>query len=336
MSHRPLHPDDPRVELDRLAEQRRWSEIRDRVAGLDDGELMADAKLAYGVAEALMHLGDMDRALPLVLAAESQFRAGHDHVHLLPALNLAGAIQFELGDLEGAEERFSDLLELARERGDDEMSGRATNNLGAIAALRGDYERALSLFRLCIPPYQKVGFLAGLAQTAHNLGIVHRDLGYWREAESHYQDALRRARQLEDERLAAMARVGRAEISHLRGDAVYAMAEARHALQSFVQVGDELGRADALRLLAAIAVKRKDWQDASSNLQAALRLARTHANPLLEAEILQVRADLHAGTGQVALTRADREAAAAIYRRLGAHKRQEEIEPDAGPDDSGG
>lgn len=329
MSLRPPNPAELRAELDRLADERRWSDIRDRVAGLDDAELMVDARLAYLVAEALMYLGDMDRALPLVLAAESQFRARHDHVHLQPALNLAGAVQFELGDLEGAEKRFSDLLELARERDDDEMSGRATNNLGAIAALRGDQERALSLFHLSVPAYQKVGFLAGLAQTSHNLGIVNRDLGYWREAEGHYRDALRRARQLQDERLAAMARVGRAEISHLRGDDVYATAEARHALSSFIKVGDELGRADALKLLAAIEVARKRWDEATDHLRTALQLARDHANPLLEAEILQVRADLNFGTGQRALARADREAAAGIYRRLGARRRLEEMGDDA-------
>jgi tetratricopeptide (TPR) repeat protein len=160
----------------------------------------------------------MDRALGLALAAEAEFRARHDAVNRLAALNVAGAAQFELGDLEGAESRFSDLLELAGERGDDEMLGRATNNLASLASLRGDHERALSLFQLATTAYQKVGFRFGLAQAAHNLGIVYRDLGYWRESDRHYSQALRRARQLGDKRLAAMARVGRSEVFFLRGD----------------------------------------------------------------------------------------------------------------------
>jgi len=317
---------DLRAELERLAGERRWSEIRDRVAGLADADLASDARLAYQVAEALLHLGDVDRALTLAVAAESQFRTEHDQVSLLGALNLAGAVQFELGDLEAAEERFSDLLELARERGDEEMSARATNNLGAIAALRGDHEKALSLFRLSIPAYQKVGFRAGLAQTAHNLGIVYRDMGYLREAERHYQDALRRARQLDDERLAAMARVGRAEVAHLRGDDVLAAAEGHRALQSFVQIGDELGRADALKLLGSVSLSRNELGQATDYLQHALDLAREHANPLLEAEILEVRGKLHLRRGSTALARAELETAAGIYRRLGANGRLEETE----------
>ncbi|KPK62089.1 MAG: hypothetical protein AMS21_08170 [Gemmatimonas sp. SG8_38_2] len=315
-----------RTVIDELANERRWGELVERVSELDDSELAADPKVAYMVAEALLHLGQMERALNLALVAEAECRARHDSVGLLRALNLAGAVLFELGDLEGAEERFSNQLELAREKGDDEMSGRATNNLGAIASLRGEDERALSLFRLSLPAYQKVGYVQGLAQTDHNLGIVHRDLGYWREAERSYRSAQRHARQLGDERLAAMAQVGRAEIALRRGDDRFASVEARRSLQTFVKVGDELGRADALRLLGSIATSQSMLEDALQYLEDALTLAREHSNPLLEAEILEERSELRTKTGQVALARADLEAASVTYRRLGALKRQRRAE----------
>jgi tetratricopeptide (TPR) repeat protein len=315
-----------RAELERLADERRWGEIKDRTSQLDDIAVSSDPKIAYLVAEALVYLGDTKRALVLALAAEGEFRARHDQVNLLAALNLAGAVQFELGDLVGAEERFADLLELARERGDDEMIGRATNNLGAIASLRGDHQLALSLFRLSVPAYQNVGFLGGLAQADHNLGIVHRDLGYWREAERHYRSALRHARQLGDERLAAMSRAGRAEILHRRGDQPFAEAELLHCLQAFEEVGDELGRSDVLRLLGCIMTARKLWDEASRYFDEALRLAREYSNPLLEAEILESRADFHEETEQLALARADLEGAVATYRRLGAELRQKRAE----------
>lgn len=315
-----------KAELEGLAEERSWCEIRDRVADLDDRTIVADPKVAYQVAEALLHLGHVERALSLVLAAEAEFRARHDHINLLSALNLAGAVQFELGDLTGAEERFSDLLELAGERGDEEMSGRATNNLGAIASLRGEHERALSLFQLSVPSYQKVGFLMGLAQTDHNIGIVYRNLGYWRESERHFRRAQRRARKLGDDRLSSMARVGRAEISYLRGDRVFANVEAMRALKTFAEVGDELGRADALKLLGSIAAAAEEWEAASRYFEEALELARQHANLLLEAEVLEERAELQGATGRAALARADLEAAAAAYRRLGAERRRQQVD----------
>ena len=321
-----LPGDTVRAELERLAEDRRWGDIRERTAELDDAALVADPKVAYLVAEALLHLGHTERALNMVLAAEAEFRARHDQMNLLAALNLAGAVQFELGDLQGAEERFADLLEQARERGDDEMIGRATNNLGAIASLRGEHEKAISLFRLSIPAYQKVGFVVGLAQTDHNLGIVHRDLGYWREAERNYRSAQRRARQLGDDRLAAMARTGRAEISHLHGDHLYANVEGRHVLEAFVALGDELGRAEALKLLGSTGAARGDTMEARRDFEEALSLARQFSNPLLEAEILEERSQLYASTGSNVLARADLGAAVATYRRLGAASRVKDAE----------
>jgi tetratricopeptide (TPR) repeat protein len=155
-----------KAELEQLAKERHWGDIRERAAGSSDSELTADPKVAYLVAEALFYGGQMERALNLVLVAEAEFRSRHDRLNLLAALNLAGAVEFELGDLNGAEQRFSYLLELARETYNDEMSGRATNNLGAIASLRGDHEQALSLFRLSIPVYQNVGTTTSASSTA--------------------------------------------------------------------------------------------------------------------------------------------------------------------------
>ncbi|UCF18897.1 MAG: tetratricopeptide repeat protein [Gemmatimonadota bacterium] len=322
-----LPPDLSRLrdELDRLAAERDWGAIGERVARLDASTLSAVPKVAVLAAEAALYLGRVERALSLALIAEAEFRARYDQLNLLPAMNLAGAAQFELGDLDGAEERFAVILELARERGEDELAGRATNNLGAIASLRGDHERALSLFRLSIPTYQKVGFGVGLAQTYHNLGIVNRDLGFWHVADRHYLEAQKRARRLGDRRLAAMARVGRAEIAHRRGDNRFAGIEAQQALKTFVEIGDDLGRADVLRLLGSIAAER-DPEEAARSFEEALSLAREHDNLLLEAEVLEERAAMHAARERLALSCADLELAAGVYRRLGAAKRLEEVE----------
>ena len=137
---------------------------------------------------------------------------------------------------------------------------------------------------------------------------------------------MRHARQLGDERLAAMSRAGRAEILHLRGDQSFAEAEARHCLQAYTDVRDELGRSDVLRLLGCIMTARELWDEASQQFDEALRLAREYSNPLLEAEILESRADLHVATKQLALARADLEVAVATYRRLGAEHRQKQAE----------
>ncbi len=71
-----------------------------------------------------------------------------------------------------------------------------------------------------------------------------------------------------------------------------------------------------------MAATQGDGSVAKRRLEEALELAREHGNPLLEAEILEERSELRAGAGQLALARADLQVAAALYRRLGAVKRQ--------------
>ncbi len=87
-----------------------------------------------------------------------------------------------------------------------------------------------------------------------------------------------------------------------------------------------MGRADALRLLGGVAAAQSDVRGARKFFDDALDIAREHENLLLEAEILEGRAELHAEVGQVALAHADLQLAAATYRRLGAVKRLEQVE----------
>lgn len=305
-------------EVEALAEGHRWGEVRDRLARYSDADLRGEPKLSYALAASYAHLGAPDRALPLALAAEGDFRRRRDRRNLLRALNLVGAVLFELGDLEGAEERFSSLLELAAEDGDEEMKAKATNNLGMIASLRGEHEKALSLYRLSIPAYQRIGERRGLAQTYHNMGILYRDRGLLREADSHYRRASDTARRIKDARLAAMALVGRAEISYLRGDPKAAAAVASRAHKEFVVLGDALGQADAERLLGMIARAQGDLEESRKRLEAALQIAKANGSPLLEAEVLRERGLLHREIGRPDLAEADLRAAAAIFARLGA------------------
>ncbi len=307
-----------RSEIEGLAERHLWAELRERLASYGDVELSDDPRIAYHLAEALVHLGAAGRARVLGEAAEAKFRERRDERNLLRALNIVGAALFELGDLAGADERFSWLLELAAEAGDEEMRARASHNLGAIASLRGEHEKALSLYRLSIPAYQRLGRARGLAQTEHNMAILYRDQGRWEESDRHYQRAIEQARRIQDARLAAMAAAGRAEIAYLRGDLEASAAGALRALEDLVTIGDALGQADALRLLGVLAREMGDRAEARRRLDAALFIARANGNRLLEAEILRERGHLSRDEGRRTQAADDWAAAAQIFRRLGA------------------
>lgn len=306
------------AEVERLAGAGRWSVIVDRLDGHPDDELARHPALAIGLARALTYTGAPRRALNLALATEAAFGPGAPIPKRLDLTNLIGSLEFELGSPAVAEDRFADVVELAAENGDILWLARASNNLGAAASLRGRSDHALSLYRLALPAYQKLGDTVGLAETCHNIAITYRDLDHVREAEAYYRRAEGHARRSDDTRMIAMARLGRAELALRRGDTALAGEEGRRGLAEMDAVGDALGRADALRLLGAIALAEGRLDDADHRLRGALAAARSAPSPLLEAEVLMERAELHACRGDRHLAAADAQAARRIFAELGA------------------
>jgi hypothetical protein len=63
------------------------------------------------------------------------------------------------------------VLELARQLDDTLMAAHASNNLASVAHLRGEPETSLSLYRVALLAYQRLGDRRGTAQTYHNLGL---------------------------------------------------------------------------------------------------------------------------------------------------------------------
>jgi len=248
------------------------------------------------------------------------------------ATNLLGAAHFALGELEAARHAFEQALEMGREDEDDLLVARATNNLGAIANIHGRREQALALYHLAIPVYQRLGSPLGLAQSFHNIAITFRDLGQLDRADECERRAIEFARQGGSEHLAALARLGRADVSLRGGDAALAEAGARHAAQSFAALGDAINQADALRLAGAACLARGDHEAARAALDSALALARARGSALHEAEALRTRAELARARGDEGAARCDATAAMAVFEQLGAAEDAERLRAWLGSD----
>src|SRR5690349_16630271 len=112
----------------------------------------------------LREQGDSVRAHPelATMRADAELRTGHprearqwlafalptiersgDRAALRKAVNQLGVAGIELGALDDAEREFGRALELARVDGDDLLIAHATNNMGAIANIRGRRDEAL-------------------------------------------------------------------------------------------------------------------------------------------------------------------------------------------------
>lgn len=308
-----------------FVERGEWHALRASLVGRD-ADVAARPEVALLLAEAELRLG-------AARVAEQQLRDLIPRLErdglgaaLRRAINLLGIAQFELGALEAAESAFGRALDLATADHDDLLVARVTNNMGAIANLRGQREAALALYQLAIPAYQRLGTPLGLAQSFHNIGITFRQIGQLDPADEYERRAIEFAQEAADSRLVAMARVGRAEVALQAGDAPFAEMTARRAAREFASIPDPVGEADALRLAGVACTAAGKFLEAHRALNTAVELAHAHDSPLIEAESLHARAELAVAIRAPADARTDAERALEIFTRLGAAEERALVE----------
>jgi tetratricopeptide (TPR) repeat protein len=289
-------------------------------------DLVADGDGAVLLAEALMRSGEAREALRWLREIEPALERNGDRSAHRRAMNIIGVASFAVGELEEANAAYATALELATQADDLLVLARATGNLGAIANLQGDHERALWHYRIALPIFQRLGQRPELAASYHNMAITYRDLGELEEADENERRAIEYAADGAVPRLVAMGRVGRAEIALRRGDAPLAEMTARLAAEELERLGDRLNEADAHRLVGTACAAQHHDQDALDAFDRALAIARARGHALNEAETLRDRVPVRLAQGQRLLAIADARAAIVIFERLGAVSEVEALE----------
>src|SRR4051812_18677682 len=256
-----------------------WEDVR-RTLSTNDDVVLASPELATLRAEAELWTGHPREARTWLTKALPRLQRSGDRAALRRAVNYLGVADVELGALDEAQQVFDRVLELAQLDGDDLMLARATNNLGTIANMRGDRVKALTLYQLAVPAYQRLGNARGLAESFHNIAISYRYLGQLQRADDYEQQAIHYAREARIPRLLALGQLERAEISLTAGDAELAEAGGRRASIEFAALGDKMREGDALRLVGAAALARGRFAVARDALDTAVSLAREYESAL--------------------------------------------------------
>lgn len=301
-----------------------WGEAR-AILEADATTSAADGARAILLAEACLRTGDpQSAALWLDTASPLLVRSG-DRPSQRRAINMQGAVAFALGTLDVAADRFGTALQMAQVDGDALLTARATNNLGAIDALRGDADRAIAAYQLAIPSYQRMGDARGLAESWHNLGISYRSRGELNAADEAERRAIEYANEAGNARLAAMAQVGRAEISLRRDDHAWARATAQRAAAVFGTVPDYLLQADAFRVVADACDRMGLAAEADDAIARAYALAQEHEHRLQEAQAMQTHAQIMLRRGDVAQARSLATDAQDLFSRIGSIGAAEEV-----------
>lgn len=175
---------------------------------------------------------------------------------LLQLTHLRGGIAFELGQLDEAEICFEQVIRLASERRNSQLVAKASNNLGSIAHLRGKPQLATSFYSSALSAYTTAEDATGQAQTSHNLSIVLREFGDFRNAAAHSQRALEAAIRTGDAGLQSVVLGGAAEVALAQGDLEQARSLLAEATRLADLAGDRIGMLEMRRLRARIDMQR--------------------------------------------------------------------------------
>lgn len=220
----------------------------------------AGAGDAEALSSALRHQADVlrlrcewDEALERSRRSEAIAREAGQRTALAEAINAQAAVHQSRGTLELARPLYEQVLEIAPHQ---RMRGVALQNLGAIAAMQGDYDEAVRQFEDSVACFQADGYERGAAIALNNLGRASLERRDFVRAEEVLRRALTQARQIDDLELSSVALVNLAEALLERDAFEDAEAGASESLGFFKVSGNLWRQVECLRLLGDVHAKR--------------------------------------------------------------------------------
>jgi tetratricopeptide (TPR) repeat protein len=267
--------------------------------------------------------GRFDEALAALTRARELARQSGRRDIEARAENGVGVVHYARGEYTQARASYAIALELTD---DMLLRGRFLLNLGVVANIEGDLDRALEHYMRARALFRDHGDEKSEALALHNLQMLHSDRREWEDAEFAATEALRVLEKVGDRATIAAVLRDRAEVLAARGDLSGAVRQCQLAIAIFAELGDELGRGESQRWQGRFLRELSDWPAAERSLTDALAIAKHFRARLLEAETTRELAALARATGRSADARRWHKRALSLFRELGAQREIQELE----------
>lgn len=286
-----------------------------RVADQADAVLAAEAYFRLG--RVTWRQGRYDAAVGAFESAHALAQQANAEELQARVLNGMGAVHYARGDYAAARRAYADA---SARTADDTMRGKIILNLGVIENIEGNLEAAREHYERAYLLFQKTGDDESAMLALHNRGMVEADLGRWDEADVSFLAALSRATERGNVEMIAKTLVNRSEVLLEHGALQEAIEHCDRALRTYSDIGDEVGRGEALRWRARALAREGETVLAERNATEALQLAMRAGARLLEAETARDLGELRALLGDLAGATKLLERAQALFVALGAKR----------------
>jgi tetratricopeptide (TPR) repeat protein len=237
--------------------------------------------------------------------------------------NGIGAVHYARGEYASARRAYA--ASLAR-TANDGMRGKTILNLGVIENIEGNFDNALEHYERAYRLLSESGDIASATLAVHNRGMVEADLQRWDAAESSYVIALTLATESGNREMVAKTLVNRSELLVERGALREAIEHCDEALDIYADVGDEVGRGEALRWRGHAQGRAGQLAAAERDATEAMQIAVRSGARLLEAEAARDLGILRGMLGDVEGGEKTLRRALTLFTELGVTREAEAID----------
>ncbi len=218
-----------------------------------------------------------------------------DRIQAGEALNALGGFDFESGEMTAARRHLERALTLAGKN--DDLRGRAEQNLGAIASVQGDVETALAHYGRSLRAFESTGNFRDCAIVWHNMGLIAQARGETDLAVTRLAKSAQLAKSLGDLHLEGLCHLGQAELAHGQARFAAAKTSVLRALEIFELLDLPMDRSGAHRVLGMVYRETGRQREAAHQFRRAVQLAEETRWMLGEAEALRELARLNEQSG---------------------------------------
>lgn len=242
--------------------------------------------------------GDIATALDCLEAARAVAEACGHLGELAHTINVLGVAYWQRGDLDASAHAYTESGRMARAVDDQRLVALVEQNLGILAGIHGDLDRALAHYGVSLDIFERLELTEEAARLLSNIGLTHAKRSRWGDAETCYSRAAQLAAVAGDEWTRLMVEVNRASL-HIE------QRRFREAREICDRVLCDAGALQETRLLAetykhsgVIARETGEFAEADALLQRSYLEAVAREDQLLAAEAKREHAELHLRQGR--------------------------------------
>lgn len=237
--------------------------------------------------------GNFEAALDCLAVAEAVAAARHSHADIAHVRNSQATICVNRGALDEAERLYHEASQMAQRAGDEALTAMVEQNLGVIASMHGEPERALAHYEASLDRYRVLELKEEMARLLNNIGLAQVKLERWDDATRTYRESHALAKECGDGWTRMMVEVNHVALLIGRRE----LEAAKHACDRILLEAGSLREkrvlAEAYKHAGVIAREDGRHADAETFLQMAYDESNAREDLLLAAETAREQAELY-------------------------------------------